>query len=82
MKSRRDFNRPGLDIIDNWTSTSTAFSVSAGTCTGSVECPSETIPCGPAETDSQTCTYALSNGDNTLVLTCPKGNGPITYARQ
>jgi hypothetical protein len=72
-----------LQITDNWTSTSTTFSVSGGTCTGSVACPNgDTIPCGPAETAAQTCTYALSNANNTLVLTCPQGNGPITYTRQ
>jgi hypothetical protein len=69
-----------LDISDDWTATATTFSVSNGTCTGQVSCPNgQTIPCGTAETESQTCTYMLLDGGDTLELDCPAGNGPITY---
>jgi hypothetical protein len=72
-----------LDITDMWSATSTTLSVSGGTCSGQAVCPNgNTIPCGPSETASQTCTYTLSNGGDTLVLSCPEAQGPITYTRQ
>jgi hypothetical protein len=72
-----------LDISDRWTSTATTLSVSGGICAGQVQCPSGgPIACGPGETMSQTCTYALSNGGDTLVVTCPNSMGPITFTRQ
>jgi hypothetical protein len=71
-----------LQITDTWTSTATTFSVSGGTCTGSVSCPNEQdIPCGAAETTAQTCSYALSGGDDTLTLDCPEGNASIVLTR-
>jgi hypothetical protein len=72
-----------LMISDAWTSTSSTFSVSGGTCSGQVSCPmGMTIPCGPPETVSEDCTYTLSADGKTLVLTCPEAPGPITFTRQ
>jgi hypothetical protein len=72
-----------LVIHDMWTATSTTFSVSGGTCTGQVVCPNgNTISCGTSETEPQTCTYTLSNGNTTLVLDCPAAQGPLTFTRQ
>ena len=72
-----------LDITDSWTSTSSTFSVSDGTCTGQIACPiNGTTSCGPDETAPETCTYTLSDGDDTLVLDCPEAQGPITFMRQ
>jgi hypothetical protein len=46
-------------------------------------CPTGTpISCGAGETSPQVCTYTLSNGGDTLVLTCPDAMGPITFIRQ
>lgn len=66
----------------SWTSTSSTLSIMGGMCTGVVTCPGGiTIPCGSSETMAQTCTYTLSDGDDTLVLQCPNAQGPITFTR-
>jgi hypothetical protein len=72
-----------LDISEpSWTSTSSTLSVAGGMCTGQVTCPGGvTIPCGAGETMAQICTYTLSADDDTLVLTCPNAQGPITFTR-
>jgi hypothetical protein len=72
-----------LDVTTDWTSTATTISFSVLTCAGQVVCPNgEMIPCGPQETTPETCTYTLSNGDATLELDCPEGNGPLFFTRQ
>jgi len=71
-----------LDIAEpSWTSTSSTL-VAGGTCSGQVTCPGGiTIPCGAGETTAQTCTYTLSADGDTLLLTCPNAQGPITFTR-
>jgi hypothetical protein len=72
-----------LDIQATWTSTSSTIAFSGETCAGQVTCPNgEIISCGPSETTPQTCTYTLSNGDDTLLLTCPLAMEPIVFTRQ
>jgi hypothetical protein len=72
-----------LMISDMWTSTTSTFSVSGGTCSGQVSCPMGiTVTCSPPETVAENCTYTLSADGMTLVLTCPQSPGPITFTRQ
>jgi hypothetical protein len=64
-----------------WTATANTITMSSGTCSGQVSCGSgTTIQCTDITSVAATCDYTLSNGDDTLVLTCP--GDATTYTRQ
>jgi hypothetical protein len=66
-----------------WAATSTSITFSgAGTCSGSVTCGPITINCAGSQTSySGSCTYALSNGNDTLALTGCTGTTDKTLLR-
>jgi hypothetical protein len=68
----------------SWSATTTTIDLTSTgfvMCTGGLTCPGgTTVACASEQTLGTSCTYALTEGDSTLVLTC---NGPsLTFTRQ
>jgi hypothetical protein len=63
-----------------WTATATTITLSGGACTGGLTCAGMGVPCMAATTTPPTCGYTLSDGDDTLVITCQ--GTTITFTRQ
>ena len=67
-----------------WTSTATSVTITgSGSCAGTITCGSLTYDCSTATkgVTAGTCTYALSNGNDTLALTGCSGISDATFTR-
>jgi hypothetical protein len=69
----------------SWSSTATTVSVTgSASCTGSITCGAISFDCADAahSLTSGTCTYALSDGNDTFALTGCTGISDATFTRQ
>jgi hypothetical protein len=65
-----------------WAATSSSVTFSGtGTCTGGITCGAITINCASQQSHSGSCTYALSNNDDTLTLSNCTGTSNNTFIR-
>ncbi len=67
-----------------WTSTATTVAITGtGACTGAGFTCTNGATCATTPLSATSCTFALSNSNNTLVLTCPAPNDSLnlTYTR-